>query len=476
VTSTRKENFEKPPELFRTCEQIEHAIRRVDDETIGDVAVDLITRLFPICRSITGNGVRDSLAILKEYADLQIREVPTGRSVFDWTVPKEWNIRDAYVKNQQGERVIDFKRSNLHVLNYSVPVSAIMTLEELRPHLYTLPDQPNAIPYRMSYYEERWGFCLTHQDLKSLPEGTYEVFIDSTLEDGHLTIADAVLPGTSNLELAFSTYICHPSMANHELSGPVLSALLYWLLSECEHTYTYRFIYVPETIGALVYLAENGEHLQKDLLAGYVIASLGRPATYTYKRSLRGTTPADKVAEHCLQHAPNGALTEVIDFEPKGSDERQYCSPGFNLPVGLLTRPMYGTFPEYHTSLDDLEFVSGDALAESLKMCLRMVQVHELNRLYLNLSPYGEPQLGKRGLYSSFQKIQTGLNGITRQPVRSGTVATERESVERKMYLLAFTDGSHDLIDIANRIGAPAWEFAPEIRQLMDAGLLGLAD
>lgn len=456
----RNEAAKDMSDPFRTSEQIERAIRRVDEEHLGEVAMALLTRLFPICRSITGNGVRETLTILKEFGNLQIQEVPTGYRAFDWIVPKEWNIRDAYVKDQQGERVIDFKRSNLHVLNYSVPVSATMSLEELRPHLYTLPEQPNAIPYRTSYYEEQWGFCLAHEDLEGLMEGPYEVFIDSDLEDGHLTFADAVLAGTSDRELLFSTYICHPSMANHELSGPVLSALLYRLLSECEHTYSYRFIYVPETIGALVYLSINGEHLRKHLHAGYVLASLGRPATYTYKRTRLGGTPADKVAEHCLNHAPDGTTTEVIDFAPTGSDERQYCSPGFDLPVGLLTRPMYGSFPEYHTSLDDLEFVSGDAIAESLKMCLRMVQVHELNRIYLNLSPYGEPQLGKRGLY----------------PMVGGARGGGTESLSRMMYLLAFADGSHDLIDIANRMGHPAWEFAPQIHELMDAGLLGLAE
>jgi aminopeptidase-like protein len=462
MPTTSSQAFRARPDPYPTWEHIENAIKRIDQEVLGEISMALMTRLFPICRSITGNGVRETLAILQESVNLQVHEVPTGYRAFDWTVPKEWNIRDAYVKNEKGERVIDFRRSNLHVLNYSVPIFATMTLEELRPHLYTLPEQPNAIPYRISYYEERWGFCLAHQDLEGLAEGTYEVCIDSTLENGHLTFADAVLPGASDRELVFSTYICHPSMANHELSGPVVSALLYRLLSECECTYTYRFIYVPETIGALVYLSENGERLREYIHAGYVLASLGRPATYTYKRSRRGGTPADKVAEHCLQYAPTGTITKVMDFVPSGSDERQYCSPGFDLPVGLLTRPMYGTYPEYHTSLDNLEFVSKEAMADSLKMCLRIVQVHELNRVYLNLSPYGEPQLGKRGLYPS-------LGGF-------GTGAAQQDALDRRMYLLAFADGSRDLIDIATRAGRPAAEFAPEIHELMDAGLLGLAE
>ena len=438
---------------------LEHALAGADTGGLGRTMMELMDRLFPICRSITGDGVRETLSILRERIDLKIEEVPSGYKAFDWTVPREWNIRDAYVKNERGERVIDFKESNLHVLNYSVPVSAIMTLEELRPHLHTRPEQPDAIPYLTSYYEESWGFCLSHDRLDALPEGRYEVVIDSSLTDGHLTYADAVLPGESEREILFSTYFCHPSMANNELSGPVLAAFLYEILAQCELRYTYRFALVPETIGALVDLSKHGDHLRQNLHAGYVVTCVGDDGPYTYKRSRRGDTVADKVVEHCLKHLGEVSEVKVLDFFPGGSDERQYCSPGFDLPVGSLMRSMYGTYPEYHTSLDDMQFVSSQGIAGSLRTYLRLVQVHELNAVYLNTSPYGEPQLGRRGLYPKL-----------------GAQAHTPEPVERMMYLLAYSDGTKDLVDIANLAGRPAWDFAPEIRALREAGLLVLRD
>ena len=362
-------------------------------------------------------------------------------------------------KNQQGERVIDFQKSNLHVLNYSAPVSEFMTLEELRPHLYTRPDLTDAIPYLTSYYEERWGFCLSQNHLDALPDSRYEVVIDSSLTDGHLTFADSILTGSSNREILFSTYVCHPSMANNELSGRVLLAFLYDILSRWERRHTYRFVYAPETIGALVYLSQEGEHLRGHLDAGYVATCVGDAGPFTYKRSRRGDTKADKVAEHCLKHLDGGQPVDVVDFFPLGSDERQYCSPGFDLPVGSLMRTMYGSFPQYHTSLDNLDFVSAEGMAGTLKAYLRLAQVHELNGIYVNLSPYGEPQLSKRGLYPT---------------VGAGTIAPE--AVKRIMYLLAYSDGSNDLVDIANIAQQPAWAFAPEIQALTDAGLLSLTD
>ena len=437
----------------------ERALARLDAEHTGEAMMGLMARLFPICRSITGDGVRETLSILRERIDLKIEEVPSGYKAFDWTVPLEWNIRDAYVKNERGERVIDFKESNLHVLNYSVPVSATMTLEELRPHLHTRPEQPDAIPYLTSYYEESWGFCLSNDRLDALPEGRYEVVIDSSLTDGLLTYADAVLPGESEREILFSTYICHPSMANNELSGPVLAAFLYKIFAQCELRYTYRFAFVPETIGALVYLSKQGDHLRQNLHAGYVVTCVGDDGPYTYKRSRRGDTVGDKVAEHCLKHLGEVSEVKVLDFFPSGSDERQYCSPGFDLPVGSLMRSMYGTYPEYHTSLDNMQFVSSQGIAGSLRTYLQLVQVHELNAVYLNTSPYGEPQLGRRGLYPKL-----------------GAQAHTAEPVERMMYLLAYSDGTKDLVDIANLAGRPAWEFAPEIRALREAGLLVLRD
>lgn len=448
------------PRLHGVWADLQDAIARVDAEQLGREMMKLMARLFPICRSITGDGVRETLSILSGRIDLRVQEVPSGYQAFDWTVPREWNIRDAYIKNERGERVVDFRKSNLHVVNYSAPISGTMTLEELRPHLHTIPDLPDAIPYVISYYQERWGFCLSQNQLDPLPPGRYEVLIDSSLKDGHLTFADAVLPGTSPQEIMISTYVCHPSMANNELSGPVLTAFLCGLLSKVRHRYTYRFVFVPETIGSLVYLSKYGEHLRKNLHAGYVATCVGDAGPYTYKRSRRGDSAADKVAEHCLKHLGPGSTVKIVDFFPSGSDERQYCSPGFNLPVGSITRSMYGTFPEYHTSLDNLDFVSAEGMAGTLKQYLRVIQAHEINMKYLNLSPFGEPQLGKRGLY----------------PTIGGKTSDTPTSVERLMYLLGYSDGTKDLVDIANLARKPAWEFAPEILALMDANLLGLAD
>ena len=436
---------------------IEKAIARIEEAEMGAEMLDLMARLFPICRSITGDGVRQTLAGLSHRIDLNVQEVPTGYRAFDWIVPKEWNINDAYVKNEKGERIIDFQKSNLHVLGYSTPMSGIKTRDELIPHLYTKPEQPDAIPYLTSYYEERWGFCLSEEHLQTLPDGPYEVLIDSNLKDGQLTFGDSVLPGCSNEEILFSTYMCHPSMCNDNLSGPVLSSFIYEVLSQWNLNYTYRFVFVPETIGALVYLSQNGEHLRQHLKAGYVLTCVGDAGPFTYKRSKRGDTDADKVAEHCLRHIGLGSKAEILDFFPTGSDERQYCSPGFDLPVGSLVRSMYGNYPEYHTSLDDLNFVSADGMAGSFEQCLRVVQTHEINKVYLNLSPNGEPQLGRRGLYST-----TGAKTDTADS--SGRL--------RMMYLLAYCDGARDLVDIASMTEWPAWEFVPEIKALMEAGLL----
>ena len=443
------------PQVQSICEVPGDLLAQVDDENLGEAMIQLIGRLFPICRSISGDGVRETLAILGERIHLHVQEVPTGYRAFDWTVPREWNIRDAYVKNEKGERVIDFQASNLHVVSYSVPTAATMTLDELRPHLHTKPELPAAIPNVISYYEEQWGFCLSQNQLDALPNGRYEVYIDSSLTEGSLTFADVVLPGTSDDEIMFSTYICHPSMADHELSGPVLTAFLYDMLAQRQRRYSYRFVFIPETIGALVYLSQQGDHLRQKLHAGYVVTCVGDNGPYTYKRSRRGNTVADKVAEHCLRHVATRESVKVIDFFPSGSDERQYCSPGFDLPVGSLMRSMYGTFPEYHTSLDDMGFVSTEGIGNSLKAYVRLVQAHELNQVYINLSPNGEPQLGRRGLYPT-------LDGQGPSPV----------AVERIQYLLAYSDGTKDLVDIANLAGQAVWEFAPEVQALMDAGLL----
>jgi len=445
---------------------IAEAIDRADWDSIAADMMDTMSRLFPICRSITGDGNWKTLETLQDRISLQLHEVPTGYQAFDWTVPKEWNVRDAYIKDSQGNKIVDFQESNLHVLNYSTPVSATMTLEDLKPYLYANPAHPGAVPYVTSYYEQRWGFCLSQDQLNQMPDGNYEVYIDSSIEDGSLTFADAMLPGKSDREILFSTYFCHPSMANDNLSGPVLLAFLHQFLAQCPLNYTYRFVYVPETIGALVYLSQHGKHLTNNLHAGYVASCVGDPGPYTYKRSRQGDTPADKVAEHCLSHLEDGGTAEIVDFFPMGSDERQYCSPGFNLPVGSLMRSMYGTYPEYHTSLDNLDYVSGDAIASTLRAYLRLVQVHEVNHRYINLSPYGEPQLSKRDL---FPTIGATIGGVTDNLIIAGRT-------NRIMYLLSYSDGNNDLVDIAEKAGVPAWQFIPEINALVEAGLLGKSD
>ena len=442
----------KPPS---SDTHINDIISRIDPKMSGKTMFDLMSNLFPICRSITGSGVLETFAILRNYIDLRIHEVPTGYQAYDWVVPKEWNIRDAYIKNKHGERVIDFKQSNLHVVNYSPPISATMSLDQLKPHLHTKPDMPNAIPYVTSYYKEQWGFCLTQNQLDALPKGEYEILIDSSLIEGKLTYADAILPGKSEKEILLSTYVCHPSLANDNLSGPALTSLLYQILAQTNLRYTYRFVFVPETLGTLVYLSKHGEHMERNLRAGYVVTCVGNSGPYTYKRSRQGNSIADKVAEHCLKHVEEQETINVVDFFPLGSDERQYCSPGFNFPVGSLMRSMYGTYPEYHTSLDNMEFVSKEELAGSLKVYGRVIQVHELNRIYINPSPYGEPHLSKHGLYPAIGGQKEG-----------------RESVERTMYLLAYADGINDLVDIANIANQPAWAFTPEVEALTKAGLL----
>lgn len=439
----------------RVAQAFEDAVRLVDESKAGDAMMRMAERLFPLCRSITGDGVRETLRILSEKAPLHFHEVPTGYRAFDWAVPREWNIRDAYVKDETGRRVIDFRQSNLHVLNYSAPVRTRMTLDELRPHLHAREDSPEAIPYVTSYYEERWGFCLTWRSLQAMKPGLYEVVIDSSLKDGSLTYAEAVLPGDTSRELFFSTYFCHPSMANNELSGPLISTWLCALLKGMRLRYTYRFVFVPETIGSLVYLSKNGDQLKSQMDAGFVVTCAGDDGPFTYKRSRRGDTLADRAATHVLRHVAAEREVRVLDFFPSGSDERQYCSLGFDLPVGSLMRSMYGTYPEYHTSLDDLSFISAEGLAATLTAYLRLVQTLELNAAYVNTSPYGEPQLGKRGLYPTL-----------------GAGVSVGDSVKRMSYLLAYGDGAHDLIDIADRAGLPAWSFAPEIEKLMAHGLL----
>ncbi|MFI6635478.1 DUF4910 domain-containing protein [Nonomuraea fuscirosea] len=414
----------------------------------GEEMHALVERLYPLCRSITGDGVRATLDIVGEHLELEVHEVPTGTQVLDWTVPREWNIRDAYVKDPSGVRVVDFRRSNLHVVGYSVPVSAVMTLDELRPHLHTLPEQPGLVPYRTSYYAETWGFCLSQDTLDGMGPGPYEVVIDSTLADGHLTYAEHVVRGRTDEEVLISCHVCHPSLANDNLAGIAVATALAGRLREPRHTY--RFLFAPGTIGAITWLARNRERTGL-IRHGLTLACAGDPGALTYKRSRRGDAPIDRVMTAVLRDRPH----TVVDFAPYGYDERQFCSPGFNLPVGSLTRTPYAGYPEYHTSGDDVGFVSPEAMADTLDALWAAVQVLERDGRYQNLSPYGEPQLGRRGLYGS-------LGG------RSDT----KQAQMAMLWVLNLSDGDHGLLDIAQRSGLPFGAVAEAAGALEGAGLL----
>jgi aminopeptidase-like protein len=404
----------------------------VPDE-LGDDLIDLIERLYPICRSITGDGVRDTLTVLAERIDLEVREVPSGTKVLDWTVPPEWNIRDAYVADPDGNRVIDFRRSNLHVVNYSVPVDRRMPLDELRAHLHTLPDQPDLVPYRTSYYAEAWGFCLSHDDLTALPEAEYDVVIDSTLEPGSLTYGEFVVPGSTDREVLISTHVCHPSLCDDNLSGIAVSALMAAALADGPAPRrTYRFLYAPGTIGAIAWLDRNRNAVDR-IIAGLTLSCMGDEHPFTYKRTERTRTVIDRAAEHVL--AGSGMDHEVIDFFPYGYDERQFNSPGFRLPVGALMRARHGLFPEYHTSADNLSLVSASRLTESFTLLARILGVVDGERTTRNLQPFGEPQLGSRGLYRAL----------------GGTDIADAQLA--MLWVLNQSDGNTSLLDIADRAG-----------------------
>ncbi|WP_336209668.1 DUF4910 domain-containing protein [Nonomuraea sp. LPB2021202275-12-8] len=414
----------------------------------GEEMHALVERLYPLCRSITGDGVRRTLEIVGEHVPLDVHEVPTGTQVLDWTVPKEWNIRDAYIKDPSGARVVDFQRSNLHVVGYSVPVSATMTLQELRPHLHTLPEQPDLVPYRTAYYAETWGFCLSRRVLDGLGEGPYEVVIDSTLADGHLTYAEHVVRGQTDQEVIISCHVCHPSLANDNLAGIAVATALASRLESPR--LTYRFLFAPGTIGAITWLARNRDRVGR-IVAGLTLACAGDRGALTYKRSRRGDTGIDRVMAHVLADRPH----TILDFSPYGYDERQFCSPGFDLPFGSLTRTPYAGYPEYHTSGDDPGFVSPQALAGTLEALEEAVSVLERDGRYANLSPYGEPQLGRRGLYGS-------LGG------RSDT----KQAQMAMLWVLNLSDGCHSLLDVAERSGLSFRAVAEAAAALDSAGLL----
>ena len=427
-------------------------LKEIDSREEGRIAYALIERLYPICRSITGNGVRRSLRLLRETLPLALREIISGTQIFDWTVPDEWNIRDAYIMNEAGERVIDFRRSNLHVLNYSIPVNLKISLAELRPHLFTLPEAPDWIPYRTSYYQENWGFCLSQHQLDKLEEGEYWVYIDSTLRPGHLTYGEFRIQGATDDEVLISCHSCHPALCNDNLSGMATAVRLASLLQGVSLRYSYRFLWIPGTIGSITWLALN-EAMVPRIKHGLVLSCVGDPGKLTYKRSRRGDAEVDRAVEHVLQHS--GHDFQVLDFTPYGYDERQYCSPGFNLPVGCFMRTPNGCYPEYHTSADDLSLVTPSALGDSLVQLLRVIQVLEGNGRYTNLNPKCEPQLGRRGLYRQMGGIKSA--------------ATLEMAF---LWILNFSDGQHDLLDIAVRSGVPFEQISEAASVLGKAGLL----
>lgn len=412
----------------------------------------LVADLFPICRSITGDGFRETMRRVGAIIPLRVTEIPTGTPVFDWTVPKEWNVRDAWVANDAGERVIDFRQSNLHVVNYSIPVRTRLGLAELRPRLHTLPDHPDWIPYRTSYYREDWGFCLSQRALDALPDGDYEVCIDSTLAEGSLTYGEYVLPGEETGEVLLSCHSCHPSLANDNLSGMALAvAVARALAARRSRRWTYRLLFIPGTIGSITWLAKN-EDAARRVRHGLVLTCVGDRGHVTYKRSRRGTAPIDRAMEHVLRHA--GVPYDVLDFIPYGYDERQYCSPGFDLPVGCFMRTPNGKYPEYHTSADNVDFVSPTHLADSFARLLDLIAILEHDGAYVNLNPKCEPQLGKRGLYRA-------------------TGGTDVPGYEMALlWVLNQSDGSNTLLDIAERAGLPFAAISRACDDLLNANLL----
>jgi aminopeptidase-like protein len=415
--------------------------------------------LFPICRSLTGEGVRETLSYLQDLlSDLKIRSVPTGYRAFDWSVPDEWNIQDAYILDPEGKKILDFFNNNLHVMGYSEPVDMELDLEQLQHHLYSREDLPEAIPYVTSYYERNWGFCIADSQRKGLRPGRYRVVIKSTLAPGKLNYGELILPGKEKKEILLSTYICHPSLANNELSGPVVTtALAKWLQQRENRRFTYRIIFVPETIGAIVYLSKHLNIMKKWIVAGFVVTCVGDQNSFSFLPSRLGGTLADKVANHVLSHMTDGYTTYSF-VKDRGSDERQYCSPHVNLPVVSIMRSKYGSYPEYHTSLDNLDFISQKGLEQSYELLKQCINVMEINRTWITKFPC-EPQLGKRNLYDNISFCKSIV----------------KKSLSR-IYtdILSYADGDHSLLEIADMVDLPAWECFKMIEKLHKEGLIHL--
>lgn len=420
---------------------------------ISNNMYSLVKELFPICRSITGDGVRKTLRIIqREIPELKIFEVPTGTKVFDWIVPKEWNIKGGYIETLEGKKVIDFADTNLHVMGYSLPIDKIVSREELLEMCYTIPEQPDYIPYVTSYYKERSGFCLSEKQKQALTEDTYHVVIDSTLENGSLTYGELLIPGNSKNEIFLSTYVCHPSMANNELSGPAVAVeLAKYILANKDRRYSYRIIFIPETIGSITYLSKNLDYMQKHVIAGYNISCVGDDRTYSYVESPYADTLADRVAQNVLNfHYPE---YKRYSFLHRGSDERQYCSPLVHLPLCAICRSKYEEYPEYHTSADNLNLVSPNGLYGAFEVYRKCIDLLESNYMYIVTTPC-EPQLGKRGLYPTLS--------------RRGSINETRSMTA----FIAYADGKHDLVDISNRINVPIDRLLPIIKKLLDNGLI----
>jgi aminopeptidase-like protein len=457
ITAVPSRRFQSPlklttPDPTNVMKLKQYRWQQIVTADIGDEIFALAAKIYPICRSITGNGVRETLHELRKHIPLDIHEVPTGTPVFDWTIPREWNIRDAYIKNERGEKVVDFAKSNLHVMSYSIPVRHRISLSELKEHLYTLPSQPDLIPYRTSYYKENWAFCMANRQFEALQDETYDVLIDSSLTDGYLTYGEYLHKGETQDEFLLSAHLCHPSLANDNCSGIGLLTYLAKRMAGLHTRYSYRFLFAPGTIGAITWLARN-EDTSRRIKHGLIVSMVGDAGGPTYKRSRRGDTMIDRASVHVLQHS--GLKPSVFDFSPYGYDERQYCSPGFNLPFGLFQRSRFGEIPEYHTSADNLDFIQPKHLGESYRLISQAIDIIENDAIYVNLMPKCEPQLGRRGLYS--------------------VVGGDKDAAAANMamlWILNLSDRDHTLLDIAERSDLPFEMIRSTAEQLERYGLL----
>lgn len=427
---------------------------------------ELFDRLFPIMRSITGEGVRQTIDILQQYVPLEIEGVKTGTEVFDWEIPKEWVIREAWIKDEKGKKIIDIKQLNLHVVNYSEPVNRWLTLDELKENVFTIPHLPSAVPYVTSYYNARWGFCMSQEQLNHLPEGKYHVYIDSEKIDGELNFAQAVLPGNSKKEILLSTYICHPSMANNELSGPIAATFLYNRIKQWgSREFTYRFVFLPETIGSISYLWKYRDELKKNMYSGIVLTCLGgKNHRLSFKQPRKKRTPIDELIR--FLNKKEDYMIQVRPFTPLGgSDERQYCAPGFNLPVGQFSKMIYGQYDGYHNSLDTKEAMTIEAIAESVNDIERLLKYQEMNGYYINQKPFGEPRLGKYDLYPD-------VNAPTLREHSSSSKVDKRQQLNQILMLLNYSDGRHRLTDIVEKLPYPLESYENVIETLKENGLL----